>query len=214
MQNITMASLMQNIKCVVVGDGCVGKTSLLISYTCDRFPMEHVPTVFDNYSACVMVDANPINFGLWDTAGQDDYDRLRPLSYPGTDVFLVCYSTVNPDSLANVRSKWLPEIKHYAPDSKIVLVGTKADMRDDVETVNWLRERGKTPVPEKEATELAVAAEAHASLECSALTQVGLKPVFDEAIRCVLSERKELETRAANKKRRDGRRKLFACAVM
>ena len=70
---------------------------------------------FDNYTANVFVDGRPISLGLWDTAGQDDYDRLRPLSYPDTDVFLICFSLVNPNSFANVADKWSPEISHHAP---------------------------------------------------------------------------------------------------
>jgi small GTP-binding protein len=55
-----------------------------------------------------MVDGKPINLGLWDTAGQEDYDRLRPLSYPQTDIFLICFSLVSPPSFENVKTKVPP----------------------------------------------------------------------------------------------------------
>lgn len=140
---------------------------------------------FDNYSASVMVDGKPISLGLWDTAGQEDYDRLRPLSYPQTDVFLICFSIVSPPSFDNVKAKWFPEIEHHAPNVPIILVGTKLDLRDDRNTTDALRSKKMEPVSYAQALAVAKEIKAHKYLECSALTQRNLKSVFDEAIRYV-----------------------------
>ena len=75
------------------------------SYTQDRFPTEYVPTVFDNYSATVKVDGRMVTLGLWDTAGQEEYNRLRPLAYPNCDVFLIVFSVVEPSSFVNARKR-------------------------------------------------------------------------------------------------------------
>lgn len=147
-----------------------------------------------------MIEGKPVSLGLWDTAGQEDYDRLRPLSYPATDVFLICFSIDDPASYANVRAKWFPEISHHmstaaeGPDGKrarIILVGTKLDLREDSETIERLRRDNTAPITYQQGLQLAKEIGAVGYMECSALTQQGLKAVFDEAIRCVLFPTKE-----------------------
>ena len=87
--------MQKTIKCVVVGDGAVGKTCLLMSYTTNQFPSKYAPTVFDNYAVTVMIGDDPHTLGLFDTAGQEDYDRLRPLSYPQvTNINIFCPSVL------------------------------------------------------------------------------------------------------------------------
>jgi cell division control protein 42 len=166
---------MQTVKCVVVGDGAVGKTSMLISYTTNTFPEEHKPTVFDNYTADVLVKGNPVCLNLWDTAGQEEFDRLRPLSYANTDVVLICYSVVHPTSFENVKNRWIPEVRYFCDKIPILLIGTKTDLKSEAAEDHI--------VPKKEAEQL-IAKEFGIveALECSAYAQENLKNVFDKAI--------------------------------
>ncbi|PAV23438.1 small GTPase Cdc42 [Pyrrhoderma noxium] len=139
---------MQTIKCVVVGDGAVGKTCLLISYTTNKFPSEYVPTVFDNYAVTVMIGDEPYTLGLFDTAGQEDYD----LSH-------------------------LPHLSRtYVKNGSQKCSTTAQSVREK------LARQKQAPVPEEEGRKLAQELGAVKYVECSALTQKGLKNVFDEAI--------------------------------
>jgi small GTP-binding protein len=187
--------MLQPVKCVVVGDGAVGKTCLLVSYTNNSFPTDYVPTVFDNYSANVMVDKVPVNLGLWDTAGQEDYDRLRPLSYPQTDVFLACFSVISPSSFENIKAKWIPEIKHHCPNAQILLAGLKTDLRNNQDVLARLADRRLVPVTEQQGHALAKEVNARKYLECSAMTQEGLSDLFAEAIRAVIQPKKSVKTK-------------------
>ncbi|KAG2298194.1 hypothetical protein Bca52824_034666 [Brassica carinata] len=151
------ASASRYMKCVTVGDGGVGKTCLIISYaTAKPFPTDYVPTVFDIYSANVMVDGNSTNLGVWDTAGNPD-------------VFLLAFSLVSKASFENVAKKWIPELRHYAPGVPIFLVGTKLDLRDDKEFL--LENSGAVPISTSHGVELMKLVGASAYIECSAKTQ-------------------------------------------
>eukprot|EP01129_Flabellula_baltica_P013675 TRINITY_DN639_c0_g1_i1.p1 TRINITY_DN639_c0_g1~~TRINITY_DN639_c0_g1_i1.p1 ORF type:complete len:692 (-),score=158.54 TRINITY_DN639_c0_g1_i1:21-2096(-) len=178
---------MQSIKLVVVGDGAVGKSCLLISYTTNAFPGEYVPTVFDNYSANIIVDGKPINLGLWDTAGQEDYDRLRPLSYPQTDVFLCCYSVTNRASFENIRHKWVPELDYHCPEVPKIVLGLKSDLKNNPSTIERFEALGQQPLTTEDGIRLANEVGAYCAMECSALTGDNINEVFQEAIRAVLS---------------------------
>lgn len=179
--------MLKHVKCVVVGDGAVGKTCLLISYSTNTFPSEYTPTVFDNYEVTVMVDNTPISLQLWDTAGQEDYTRLRPLSYPGTDIFLVCFSLVSNVSLENVKTTWLPEIKEHCPDTPYILVGLKSDLRDGFsQNAAEYKSKGWEPIPSSKGEEMKNEIGAKCYIECSALKQYHLKEVFDTAVKIVI----------------------------
>ncbi|KAF6158456.1 hypothetical protein GIB67_022053 [Kingdonia uniflora] len=203
------------IKCVTVGDGAVGKTCMLISYTSNTFPTDYVPTVFDNFSANVVVDGSTVNVGLWDTAGQEDYNRLRPLSYRGADVFLLAFSLISRASYENIAKKWMAELRHYAPNVPIVLVGTKLGKTDPSSLIDiihflvdfWLSDLrdgkqflmdhpGAATITTAQASHLYLAdgqgeelkkrIGAAVYIECSSKTQQNVKTVFDAAIKVVL----------------------------
>ena len=186
---------MESLKCVCVGDGAVGKTCMLMSYSMDAFPGDYVPTVFENYTALCVVDGRPMSLGLWDTAGQEDYDSLRPLSYPGTDVFIVCYDVTSPPSFRNVKSKWLQELRFYCPNTPVVIVGTKADTRN----LSKEDKQGMAFVDPADAEGLGEELGAYRVMECSAKTQAGLSDVFDEIMKVGIAAKFKSKIKKRNK---------------
>ena len=173
-------------KLVIVGDGACGKTCLLIVFSKGTFPEVYVPTVFENYVADVEVDGRRVELALWDTAGQEDYDRLRPLSYPDSNVILICFAIDLPDSLDNVQEKWISEVLHFCPGVPIILVGCKVDLRNDPKTIETLRQTSQQPVSTAEGQAVADKIGALKYIECSARTSQGVREVFENATRASL----------------------------
>lgn len=170
-------------KLVIVGDGACGKTSLLCSFALGEFPKEYQPTVFDNYVAEIRLDEKHVQLALWDTAGQEEYERLRPMSYSKSHVILIAFALDTPDSLENVETKWIEEVRSICgPTIPVILVGCKADLRPSPDHPNtpdnpcpWVtREQG-----ERVAQRIG----ARAYKECSALKIEGVDDVFETATR-------------------------------
>ena len=150
----------------------------------------YVPTVFETYVADMEVDNVPVDLALWDTAGQEDYDRLRPLSYPDTDVILICFSIDNPDSMVNITERWVPEVNHFCPNVPVMLVANKKDTRNDPAALEAMAEREVKPVSHEQGQFLAERIRAKAYLECSAKTREGVREVFEAATRAALQKPK------------------------
>ena len=121
------------MKLVFVGDTAVGKTSVIMTWTSEKFPTLYEPTVFDTYKGMKSYKGNQVNLQIWDTAGHPDLGRLRPIAYSNTDCFIICFSMVDRESLSNACGAWLREVKSTTKACPCILVGTKLDLRDQIE---------------------------------------------------------------------------------
>ncbi|KAI0427775.1 putative RHO3 protein [Xylaria sp. FL1042] len=184
-------------KLVLLGDGACGKTSLLNVFTRGYFPTVYEPTVFENYVHDIFVDNVHIELSLWDTAGQEEFDRLRSLSYDNTDVVVLCFSVDSKDSLENVESKWIGEIQENCPGVKLVLVALKCDLRENTEEeeeggasaagADGTHREKKPMIEYNQGLDVARRIKAMRYLECSAMRNRGVNEAFTEAARVALS---------------------------
>ncbi|SCU88436.1 LADA_0E10132g1_1 [Lachancea dasiensis] len=193
-------------KIVILGDGACGKTSLLNVFTRGYFPKVYEPTVFENYIHDIFVDSQHITLSLWDTAGQEEFDRLRSLSYSDTHTIMLCFSVDSRDSLDNVQHKWVGEIADHCEGVKLVLVALKCDLRNNTEEFaldsaitpgniqqqqqqQQLNGSGENPklISYEEGLAMAKKIGALRYLECSAKMNRGVNEAFTEAARCALT---------------------------
>jgi small GTP-binding protein len=186
-------------KIVVVGDGGCGKTCLLISYANGVFPDKYVPTVFENYITHPIHPSSGkmLELALWDTAGQEEYDRLRPLSYPETDLLFVCFAIDCPNSLENVMDKWYPEVLHFCPYTPLVLCGLKSDLRYKRTCIDLLKTQGLTPVTQEQGMNVARKMGAR-YMECSSKENTGVDEIFTEAINIVVANDRSNQQQTQN----------------
>lgn len=180
-----------SVKCVLVGDCAVGKTSLLVRFTSETFPDTYRPTIYENTGVDVFMDGVQISLGLWDTAGNDTFRQIRPMSYQQADVILLCYSVANPSTLTSIQDKWISEIRHYLPRVPVLVVATQTDHRE----MGPYRDRCTSATQGKR---VAQEIRAKGYLECSALGNRGVQQVFECAVRT-----------AVNQARKRSRRRLF-----
>ncbi|CAG7819614.1 unnamed protein product [Allacma fusca] len=189
--NYTRAKcIMPDIKCVLVGDKNVGKEPLVVKYVKSKFPSEEIfYNGYQKYSKNVRLGETQINMSLWDATGDEEWDRVRTMLYPETNVILMCFSIDDPTSFQNISKKWYREVHFHCPDLPIILVGTKLDLREDKVTEDKSRAAKNTPITYQKGASLAEQIGAIKYVECSALTQQELECVFLQTIVAALNHR-------------------------
>lgn len=130
-----------------------------------------------------------ITLMLCDTAGEEDYDLVRPLYYEEANVFLVCFSGSSPDSLKNMKTKYSLEISHYASLVPFILVGNKLDLRNNLHTIELLKESKCHLASVQEDEKMAKKIGAYCYMECLANLSIGVIEIFNEAVRISFTKR-------------------------
>lgn len=153
----------------MIGSGQAGKTSILLRLIDNTFNHECEPTIFENKMVTIMVEQVPVSLHIWDTAGQEDFNSIIPLTYESTEVAVICYSVNDSYSYDAIVEKWEREVRYYSENVEIVLVATKTDLRSE-QTDCLGREDGER---------LAKQINAIAFFECSAKESVGIKEIFN-----------------------------------
>lgn len=131
-------------KITVIGNGAVGKTSLIKKYTQGSFQKDYIKTLgaqFSKYDEEIEGDNCKLFF--WDIAGQDEFNFMRPTFYKGSKAAIIVFSHTDEDSFKTILD-WHEDIKKYTGELPIVLFGNKTDLVDekdlDDEKVNELVE--------------------------------------------------------------------------
>jgi Ras family protein A len=138
-------------KVVMNGPMGGGKTTFLGYLLTGEFQDEYLPTMVNEFVWKVQQpNAADVYMTMWDTFGRADYDRLRPLIYPQTDLMVLCFDVASRDMFDSMFEKYLPEVNHFIPNTPIVLLGLKADLRDDAKVKAMLAERSLTIPTRKE----------------------------------------------------------------
>ncbi|KAJ3205925.1 hypothetical protein HDU83_009632 [Entophlyctis luteolus] len=177
-------------KIVIVGDGQCGKTALLMVQAGLALPSAYYPTIFENFITNISVNGKLIELSLWDTAGQEDYDRLRPLSYPCSDIVIMTFAIDNRETFWSLTEKWIPEVNHFLPDVPKILVALKKDLRNDESTVEELKKLHTVPISYDEGTKKAAEIGAKKYFECSAKSGEGVAAVFEYCAKLSLAPTK------------------------
>ncbi|KAM4611032.1 LOW QUALITY PROTEIN: rho family GTPase 1b [Polymixia lowei] len=179
--------LVVRCKLVLVGDVQCGKTAMLQVLAKDCYPETYVPTVFENYTACLEVEEQRVELSLWDTSGSPYYDNVRPLCYSDSDAVLLCFDISRPDTVDSGLKKWKTEILDFCPSTRILLIGCKTDLRTDVCTLMELSNQKQTPITHEQGSAMAKQLGAEAYLECSAFTsEKSIHSVFrTAALACI-----------------------------
>jgi len=173
------------IKLTIVGDEGVGKTTLGYHYLHGK-STDSMVRALENANTNVRIDGHVVDLLLCDTIGSDDYLRLRPLSYPNTGVFLLCFSVVDSKSFEKIQTQWYAEVIQHTPGVPYFLVGLKTDLRDDRETLEKLEAEKSGPISYEYGVKLAGEIRAEKYVECSALTCNGLREVFEEVLKVAI----------------------------